>query len=64
MTATTAITDRRFLVAERVAGMVQQHPTTVNRWCRLGRFPNAIKPSRRWLIPESDVLAFLGISDD
>jgi predicted site-specific integrase-resolvase len=48
-----------YLIVERVAELVQQHPSTVNRWCRLGRFPHAINPSRRWLIPEADVVAFL-----
>jgi predicted site-specific integrase-resolvase len=58
MTAIADI-DTNFVTVKRVCGVFHTEPVNVNRWCRLGKFPNAIKPGKRWLIPESDVVALL-----
>lgn len=51
--------DTNFLTVERLCQIFHNKPVNVNRWCRLGQFPNAIKPGKKWLVPESDVVALL-----
>jgi predicted site-specific integrase-resolvase len=54
-----AAQDTTYKVVEEVAKKFRSDPATVTAWCRAGKFPGAIRPFRKWLIPESDVLALL-----
>jgi excisionase family DNA binding protein len=56
MNATTEI---KFLTARQVADMLRLHLNTVRRFVGEGRFPNATKPGTEYLIPETDVEAYL-----
>lgn len=51
--------DTNFLTMARLCQIFRTQPVNVNRWCRQGKFPNAIKPGKSWLVPESDVVALL-----
>jgi excisionase family DNA binding protein len=50
------------LTVAEVAERLNVHPTTVQRWVRLGHFPGAYKkgPGRNspYIVPETDIAAF------
>jgi excisionase family DNA binding protein len=45
--------------AEDVAARLRLSRITVQRYCRRGLFPGAVKAGNRWRIPEQALIAFL-----
>lgn len=59
----TRPSELEYLKVDEVASILRADPQTVRRMCNNGKFANARKRNRQWLIPRSDVDRYLDQSD-
>jgi predicted DNA-binding transcriptional regulator AlpA len=48
----------RMLSTKETAERLEAGESSIRLWCDTGRFPNAQKVGRDWIIPESDLKGF------
>lgn len=51
--------DTDLLTTEQVSEILLVTPGTVRHLLRDGKFPNATRPGRGWLVPRSDVHSYI-----
>lgn len=47
--------EKDYLSSDEVARILRVTPWTVRELARVGKFPNAHRPGKAWMIPRSDV---------
>lgn len=57
------IGENLFYVIEDVVELLNKSTNTVRRYCREGRFPEAVKRGREWIIPSKSVADYLTADD-
>lgn len=51
--------EKDYLTTRRVAEILLLDETTVRALARQGKFPNAYRPGRSWLIPRADLEGYI-----
>ena len=51
--------DNPLKTTDEVAEIFRVTPQTVRMWIRENKFPNIVRPGRKYMIPMSDVLSLL-----
>ncbi|AKJ71847.1 DNA binding protein [Tsukamurella phage TIN4] len=51
--------EQKMLNTKQVSDILLVEPGTVRELVRAGKFPNATRPGKGWLIPQSDVTNYI-----
>jgi len=48
------LSEATYLTSQEIADELRISDDSVNRWCRQGKFPGAVKAGKAWRIPRGD----------